>query len=360
MLDDCYTFNMYDSFGDGWNGSTYTITDNNTGTVFGTGGLISGSFGSDLVSIGTACPVYGCTDSTAINYDPLADTDDGSCIYPLPCNGETFCDDFESGDFATGNWIVTAGTEAEVYIHSANVLHRDLKPSNLLVNSNCDLAICDFGLARGVVDDETLTEYVVTRWYRAPELLTEAQYYGPAVDVWSVGCILAELLGRRPLFQGKDYMHQLQVIINVLGTPNDESLAFVTNSMAKKAIKELPNRPKQSFQEIFSDSNPSAVDLLERMLVFDPRERCTVKEALKHPYFKALHDANEEPESTEKFQIGLEKKYRDTEIPRDILQNEIYNDMLILHPEEQGIERSGFSSSSSSNNNNVRRRNSRK
>ena len=190
--------------------------------------------------------------------------------------------------------------------------------------------------------------------------MAEAQYYGPAVDVWSVGCILAELLGRRPLFQGKDYMHQLQVIINVLGTPNDESLAFVTNSMAKKAIKELPNRPKQSFQEIFSDSNPSAVDLLERMLVFDPRERCTVKEALKHPYFKALHDANEEPESTEKFQIGLEKKYRDTEIPRDILQNEIYNDMLILHPEEQGIERSGFSSSSSSNNNNVRRRNSRK
>ena len=102
-----------------------------------------------------------------------------------------------------------------LYIHSANVLHRDLKPSNLLVNSNCDLAICDFGLARGVVDDETLTEYVVTRWYRAPELLTEAQYYGPAVDVWSVGCILAELLGRRPLFQGKDYMHQLKDTLEI-------------------------------------------------------------------------------------------------------------------------------------------------
>merc|ERR1711871_1024485 len=76
------------------------------------------------------------------------------------------------------------------YIHSANVLHRDLKPSNLLVNSNCDLAICDFGLARGINAnaDDTLTEYVVTRWYRAPELLTDNRTYGSAVDVWSVGC----------------------------------------------------------------------------------------------------------------------------------------------------------------------------
>ena len=128
------------------------------------------------------------------------------------------------------------------YIHSANVLHRDLKPSNLLVNSNCDLSICDFGLARGVVADETLTEYVVTRWYRAPELLTESQYYGPPVDLWSVGCILAEVLLRRPLFQGKDYMHQLEEIINVLGTPSDESLAFITNSMAKRAIMQVSRK----------------------------------------------------------------------------------------------------------------------
>ena len=119
LPNDCYTMNMYDSFGDGWNGSTYSITDNATGTVYGTGGLLSGASGSDLISIGAACPVYGCTDSTAINYDPLATSDDGSCIYPAPCNSETFCDDFESGDFVTGNWIATAGAEAEVYVASA-------------------------------------------------------------------------------------------------------------------------------------------------------------------------------------------------------------------------------------------------
>ena len=116
LPNDCYTMNMYDSFGDGWNGSTYSITDNATGTVYGTGGLLSGASGSDLISIGAACPVYGCTDSTAINYDPLATSDDGSCIYPAPCNSETFCDDFESGDFVTGNWIATAGAEAVGYL----------------------------------------------------------------------------------------------------------------------------------------------------------------------------------------------------------------------------------------------------
>lgn len=105
------------------------------------------------------------------------------------------------------------------YIHSANVLHRDLKPSNLLVNSNCDLKVCDFGLARGVLSDEEmagkprnallLTEYVVTRWYRAPEIMLACHEYAKPVDVWSVGCIFAELLGRKPYFPGDDYIDQV-------------------------------------------------------------------------------------------------------------------------------------------------------
>ena len=104
------------------------------------------------------------------------------------------------------------------YIHSANVLHRDLKPSNLLVNSNCDLKVCDFGLARGVFDSEQmnegerplLTEYVVTRWYRAPEIMLACHEYDKPVDVWSTGCILAELLARKPYFPGEDYIDQVR------------------------------------------------------------------------------------------------------------------------------------------------------
>eukprot|EP00968_Pinguiococcus_pyrenoidosus_P012718 scaffold1130_cov195-Pinguiococcus_pyrenoidosus.AAC.79 len=95
------------------------------------------------------------------------------------------------------------------YLHSANVIHRDLKPSNILVNSNCDLKLCDFGLARGLNPEDAesdLTEYVVTRWYRAPEVMLATQEYSCAIDVWSVGCIFAELLQRQPMFQGTDYV----------------------------------------------------------------------------------------------------------------------------------------------------------
>jgi len=101
------------------------------------------------------------------------------------------------------------------YVHSANVLHRDLKPSNLLVNANCDLKIADFGLARITSETDFMTEYVVTRWYRAPELLLNCSEYTSAIDVWSVGCIFGEIMTREPLFPGKDYVHQLRLITEV-------------------------------------------------------------------------------------------------------------------------------------------------
>ena len=113
------------------------------------------------------------------------------------------------------------------YIHSANVLHRDLKPSNLLVNSDCLLKVCDFGLARGVLDENQmkdqskrplLTEYIVTRWYRAPEIMLACHEYDKPVDVWSVGCILAELLARKPYLPGNEYIHQVSLmLVNYIG-----------------------------------------------------------------------------------------------------------------------------------------------
>ncbi|KAG5589702.1 hypothetical protein H5410_040216 [Solanum commersonii] len=160
------------------------------------------------------------------------------------------------------------------YIHSANVLHRDLKPSNLLLNANCDLKICDFGLARVTSETDFMTEYVVTRWYRPPELLLNSSDYTAAIDVWSVGCIFMELMDRKPLFPGRDHVHQLRLLMELIGTPSEAEMEFL-NENAKRYIRQLPLYRRQSFVEKFPHVNPAAIDLVEKMLTFDPRRRLT-------------------------------------------------------------------------------------
>ncbi|KAK8092824.1 Mitogen-activated protein kinase spm1 [Apiospora kogelbergensis] len=197
------------------------------------------------------------------------------------------------------------------YIHSANVLHRDLKPGNLLVNADCELKICDFGLARGFsVDPEEnagyMTEYVATRWYRAPEIMLSFQSYTKAIDVWSVGCILAELLGGRPFFKGRDYVDQLNQILHILGTPNEETLARIGSSRAQEYVRNLPYMAKKPFASLFPNANPDALDLLDRMLAFDPSSRISVEEALQHPYLKIWHDETDEPDCPTTFNFDFE------------------------------------------------------
>lgn len=184
-------------------------------------------------------------------------------------------------------------------MHSANVLHRDLKPSNLLLNSNCDLKICDFGLARSAASSDDnfgfMTEYVATRWYRAPEIMLTFQEYTKAIDVWSVGCILAEMITAKPLFPGKDYHHQLTLILDVLGTPTMEDYYSVKSRRAREYIRSLPFTKRRSFHALFEGANPLAIDLLEKLLTFNPAKRITVEEALEHPYLKPYHDPDDEP-----------------------------------------------------------------
>ncbi|KAG6788290.1 hypothetical protein POTOM_004352 [Populus tomentosa] len=193
------------------------------------------------------------------------------------------------------------------YVHSANVLHRDLKPSNLLLNSNCDLKIGDFGLARTTSETDFMTEYVVTRWYRAPELLLNCSEYTAAIDIWSVGCILGEILTREPLFPGKDYVHQLRLITELIGSPDDASLGFLRSNNARRYVRQLPQYKKKIFSATFPNMSPGAVDLLEKMLVFDPNNRITVDEALCHQYLSSLHDINDEPVCPRPFHFDFEQ-----------------------------------------------------
>lgn len=201
------------------------------------------------------------------------------------------------------------------YIHSANVLHRDLKPGNLLVNADCELKICDFGLSRGFDPDqntvvpgqqEFMTEYVATRWYRAPEIMLSHQNYTTAIDLWSVGCILAELLGRRPLFKGRDYVDQLNQILHYLGHPSEAMLQRIASPRAQQYIRSLPFKPGIPFEQLYPKANPLALDLLRRLLAFDPRQRITCDEALAHPYLAVWHDPADEPVCHAKFDFSFE------------------------------------------------------
>jgi len=231
------------------------------------------------------------------------------------------------------------------YMHSANVAHRDIKPANILVNGDCSLKICDFGLARGVaqnfdepipnsraildlaendekeivkpaqISELDLTKHVVTRWYRAPEviLLQQEREYLMALDMWAVGCILAELLemiketcpdpsDRKPLFPGassfplsaddhnawKDSRDQLNVIFDVIGTPSRSELQSMTNIRARRYLQSLQKRSPIDFRKRFPGANAKVLDLLRGLLRFNYSKRFTVEQALSHKFFKNI------------------------------------------------------------------------
>lgn len=175
------------------------------------------------------------------------------------------------------------------YLHSAKILHRDIKPGNLLVNSNCLLKICDFGLARVEESNRSrsMTLEVVTQYYRAPELLMGAKHYTSAIDIWSVGCIFAELLGRRILFQARNPVQQLDLIIDLLGTPSNDDMRYACQG-AKQHIRKSSYKPPAlaALYILSSQATHEAVHLLCQMLVFNPDKRIDSITALKHPYLE--------------------------------------------------------------------------
>lgn len=208
-----------------------------------------------------------------------------------------------------------------------------MQPSNILLNSNCDLKICDFGLARGVEDEQKgdLTEYVVTRWYRAPEIMLACQEYTKAIDMWSVGCIFAELLARNPLFPGEDYIAQLRLICEKLGRPPETDLDFVTSERARRFMTSLPKNPSKPLSELFPahKDEHDALDLLIKMLEFNPNSRISIEKALDHPFLHSLHNPDDEPSADFTFAFDFENE----ELSRERVQELIWEEMRTYHPE---------------------------
>nr|QWX39174.1 cyclin-dependent kinase [Populus tomentosa] len=185
--------------------------------------------------------------------------------------------------------------EGTKYLHDNWVLHRDLKTSNLLLNNRGELKICDFGLARQYGSPlKPYTHLVVTLWYRAPELLLGAKQYSTAIDMWSLGCIMAELLSKDPLFNGKTEVDQLDKIFRILGTPNEtiwpgfSKLPGVKVNFVKQQYNLLRKKfPATSFtgSPVLSDSG---FDLLNKLLTYDPEKRITAEAALNHDWFREV------------------------------------------------------------------------
>ncbi|CDK29388.1 unnamed protein product [Kuraishia capsulata CBS 1993] len=239
------------------------------------------------------------------------------------------------------------------YIHSAEVIHRDLKPGNILVTIHGTLKICDFGLARGISKEylnlglrsQAITNYVATRWYRAPELMLSRKSYGKEgeyivlfqcaitlwltnkilkVDMWAVGCIFGELYGRRPLFVGSDQIHQIEEILKVLGTPGKEAIVRYGTHMAWSFFS--PPKPQYkclSWEQVYPYASPDAHDLLGKLLTWNCEERYDVDQCLEHRYLTNIRNPDDEPVCSKPFDFSFEWTATTLGQLKELLQEEV-------------------------------------
>jgi len=233
------------------------------------------------------------------------------------------------------------------FMHSAHLLHRDIKPSNLLLNSDCLMKVADFGLARSMnekpgaekesdAEPQWFTDYIATRWYRAPEILLGSNNYSAAIDIWGAGCILGEILMGKPVFAGNNTINQLELICACLGMPDQSELKEIS-PYGSTMMLSLPNVPTEppNWNKLFPGASSVALDLLKKMLQFHPKLRCTADESLKHSYLANFHDKFVEREAPVPVQVSIpDGEKRSTHHYRERL----YKEAEIFKKQEKKIE----------------------
>ncbi|XP_041974769.1 extracellular signal-regulated kinase 2 [Aricia agestis] len=249
-------------------------------------------------------------------------------------------------------YIMYQMLKATKYIHSGNVIHRDQKPSNVLIDSACRVKLADFGLARSVSSlysggeggaDPCLTDYVATRWYRAPEILIASKNYTKGIDMWSLGCILGEMLTGKPLFPGSSTVNQIERIMSVLPRPSSEDIAAVCSGYGSSLIKEQASNSNASLSTLLSTSSRDAADLVKQLLVFNPTKRLSAEQALNHEYVSKFHREKDEVTLASDVLLPLRD---DKQLSVDDYRNKLYSIMAKGFQNTNGLTRKSYSGKS--------------
>lgn len=239
-------------------------------------------------------------------------------------------------------WIIYQLLRALAYVHGANVSHRDVKPANIVVDSQCNVKLCDFGLSRADFPRESdtpifWTDYVATRWYRAPELLcSHNEQYTTQIDMWAAGCIMGELVKRRPMFPGRNVYHQIDLVTTFCGTPSPSTIDKMRNQRAREHLmRQLPPKPHENSSSKFPTLGDDGLSMLHGLLSFDPNDRTDAATSCQHIYFKQLRESIDEgfiapsPQMAEAdFAWEDEDLHTTTELRR-----KLYDEILAFHPE---------------------------